>query len=57
MITHNKALKIIADHGWSPNDQTATYNGEFVKSGYSFYEMLGNQKTYKLSNVMYWLGY
>ena len=56
-ISHDKAIKIIADHGFTPTEQTATYNGGLAKSGYSFYEMLGKKETYKLSNVMYWLGY
>ena len=57
VISHDRAIRIIAKHGFTPTEQTATYNGELVKSGYSFYEMLGNKETYKLSNVMYWLGY
>jgi hypothetical protein len=57
VISHDKAVKIIADHGFTPTQQTATYNGVLEKSGYSFYEMLGKKETYKLSNVMYWLGY
>ena len=57
VISHDRAIRIIADHGFTPTEQTATYNGELVKSGYSFYEMLGNKETYKLSTVMYWLGY
>ena len=57
VISHDRAVRIIAKHGWEATDQTATYNGVWEQSGYSFYEMLGKRETYKLSNVMYWLGY
>ena len=57
VISHDRAVRIIAKHGFTPTEQTATYQGVWEKSGYSFYEMLGKRETYKLSNVMYWLGY
>jgi len=57
IISHKRAIKIIADHGFTPTEQTATYNGVLEPSGYSFYEMLGKKENYKLTNIMYWLGY
>ena len=57
MITKSKALQIIAEHGWEPTQQTATYKGEWVKSGTSFYEMLGNRKQYSTNQIYQWLGY
>ena len=56
-ISHDKALIIIANHGWTGTDQTATENGEWVLSGSSFYEMLGTRHAYKLADVRSWLGY
>ena len=52
VISHDRAIRIIAKHGFTPTEQTATYNGVLEKSGYSFYEMLGKKEAYKLSNVM-----
>ena len=57
MITKAKALQIIAKHGWEPTQQTATYEGEWVESGTSFYEMLGNRKQYSTNQIYQWLGY
>ena len=57
MITKAKALRIIANHGWEQTQQTATYNGEWVESGTSFYEMLGNRKQYSTKKIYQWLGY
>jgi hypothetical protein len=56
-ISHAKALSIIANHGWKATDQTATFNGEWVDSGTSFYEMLGTRHAYSLRTVKAWLGY
>jgi len=56
-ISHNRALRIINNHGWSPTDQTATINGEWVVDGSSFYEMLGQRESYRVIEVKRWLGY
>ena len=56
-ISHNRALRIINNHGWSPTDQTATINGEWVAEGTSFYEMLGQRESYKARDIWQWLGY
>jgi hypothetical protein len=56
-ISHDKAIIIIARHGWTPTDQTATFNGEWVESDSSFYEMLGTHHAYSLRTVKDWLGY
>lgn len=57
MVSKAKALRIIAKHNWEPTQQTATYKGEWVKSGTSFYEMLGNRKQYSTNQIYQWLGY
>ena len=56
-ISHDKALSIIANHGWTGTDQTATFNGQWVESGTSFYEMVGNKEEYTRREVYVWLGY
>ena len=57
MITKSQALRIIARHGWEPTQQTATYEGEWVESGTSFFETLGNRKQYSEKKIYEWLGY
>jgi hypothetical protein len=56
-ISHARALAIIASHGWTGTSQTATFNGEWIASGSSFYEMLGTRHAYQLATVKAWLGY
>jgi hypothetical protein len=56
-ISHDKAISIIARHGWTPTDQTETEDGEWVESDSSFYEMLGTHHAYSLRTVKAWLGY
>ena len=57
IITKEKALQMLKNHGWNPNQQTASFQGVTVKSGFSFYENLGNKKEYRLKDVLLWLGY
>jgi hypothetical protein len=57
MVTKARALKIIEQHGWTPTQQTATYQGEWVESGTSFYETVGNKEEYTRREVYVWLGY
>jgi hypothetical protein len=57
MISREKALQIIKNHGWLPETQTATFQGVAVTSGYSFNENLGIKEEYRLKDVMLWLGY
>ncbi len=57
MVTKARALRIIEQHGWTPTQQTATYQGEWVESGTSFYEMVGNREQYSISEIYQWLGY
>ena len=75
MITKQRALQIIDDHGFGPTDQTAvdtreplvpagkdifgkpTFSYPWVKSGTSFYEMLGNNEEYTKRSIYDWLGY
>ena len=66
-ITRDRALVIIANHGWQPSDQTATdtrmpidpATGSYpwVQSGTSFDEMLGIHNKYSKRLVLDWLGY
>ena len=57
-INKSKALETIKEHGWkSGHEQTAVLNGEFVESGSSFFEALGNKAEYILSDIAVWLGY
>ena len=57
MVAKARALKIIEQHGWTPTQQTATYQGEWVESGTSFYEMVGNREQYSINEIYQWLGY
>ena len=57
MVTKARALRIIEQHAWTPTQQTATYQGEWVESGTSFYEMVGNREQYSISEIYQWLGY
>ena len=57
MVTKARALKIIEQHGWTPTQQTATYQGEWVESGTSFYEMVGNREQYSINEIYQCLGY
>ena len=57
IISRERALHIIWQHGWVASDQTATIDGEWAAEGTSFDEMLGFQHSYKKADVMSWLGY
>ena len=74
MITKQRALQIIDNHGFGPMDQTAVdtrqpliqqrdddgvlrWSYPWVKSGTSFYEMLGNNEEYSRRSIYDWLGY
>ena len=57
IITKEKALQMLKNHGWNPNQQTASFQGVTVKSGFSFDENLGIKETYFLKDVLLWLGY
>jgi hypothetical protein len=57
IITREKALAILKNHGWTPEAQTASFQGVLVKEGFSFYENLGIKEEYRLKDVLLWLGY
>ena len=57
LISHTRALEIIGKHGWTADAQTETIDGEWVRKGSSFHQMLGMRHCYKRSDVMRWLGY
>lgn len=56
-MTRNQALKVLADHFLTSNEQTASFNGAMVASGSSFDEMIGVRETYNRSEIYQWLGY
>ena len=57
VITREKALAILKNHGWNSNSQSASFQGVLVKSGFSFNENLGIKEEYRLKDVLLWLGY
>jgi hypothetical protein len=58
-ISYAKALRLIARHGWRPDDVTAFY-GTGSDDGdptSTFHTELGRHETYSLRAILIWLGY
>lgn len=56
-LARGQALEIIKDHGITATQQTAVLNGEWVKSGTSFFEEVGDKSRYTAKEVFEFLGY
>lgn len=57
-IDKRTALRILRDHGFTPDELTAVdvKTGEKVPHT-SFYDTFGDRDAYIRADVMYWLGY
>ena len=58
MITHNQAVKLIGQHGFTPTQNTGWFPDTGLEAeNSSFYSEFGIKDTYNGAEVMAWLGY
>ena len=57
MLTRREALRIIARHGWLPNDPTAIDKNNQVIPDSTFDAEMGVHPLYHRTAVYRWLGY
>ena len=55
-ITHQRTMKILKAHGWTPRTNTEARQGQEVLNT-SFFDYFGIKQHYIYRDVMEWLGY